>query len=179
MYGEWGARLGRWGCIHIWRDCAKVPKVQFSPKTFAHDCSWLFTYCQPFGGFTVTFLLISDWWCSFLPLLLSGNMAPNKRQSMWQSRRVFFLTPQVLQNDLNRGSCKAEEVVLLVADEAHKALGNHAYCQVRQTMSWHHHVMITSSVSIHFMGQYTVFCSSDSMLWPKTRGKNVWILRKN
>ena len=91
-------------------------------------------------------------------------MAPNKRQSMWQSRRVFFLTPQVLQNDLNRGSCKAEEVVLLVADEAHKALGNHAYCQVRQTMSWHHHVMITSSVSIHFMGQYTVLCSSDSML---------------
>lgn len=66
-------------------------------------------------------------------------MAPNKRQSMWQSRRVFFLTPQVLQNDLNRGSCKAEEVVLLVADEAHKALGNHAYCQVR-------HVMVTSSV---------------------------------
>jgi len=59
-------------------------------------------------------------------------MAPNKRQSLWQSRRVFFLTPQVLQNDLNRGSCKAEEVVLLVADEAHKALGNHAYCQVRQ-----------------------------------------------
>ena len=75
-------------------------------------------------------------------------MAPNKRQSMWQSRRVFFLTPQVLQNDLNRGSCKAEEVVLLVADEAHKALGNHAYCQVRQTMSWHH-VMFTSSVSTY------------------------------
>ena len=64
----------------------------------------------------------------YLPL---GNMAPNKRQSLWQNRRVFFLTPQVLQNDLNRGSCKAEEVVLLVADEAHKALGNHAYCQVR------------------------------------------------
>ncbi|XP_068729595.1 Fanconi anemia group M protein-like [Montipora capricornis] len=61
---------------------------------------------------------------------MTGNMAPNKRQSLWQSRRVFFLTPQVLQNDLNRGSCRAEEVVLLVADEAHKALGNHAYCQV-------------------------------------------------
>ena len=65
---------------------------------------------------------------------LSGNMAPNKRQSLWQSRRVFFLTPQVLQNDLNRGSCRPEEVVLLVADEAHKALGNHAYCQVRKRM---------------------------------------------
>lgn len=59
-------------------------------------------------------------------------MAPNKRQSLWRMRRVFFLTPQVLQNDLIRGSCKAEEVVLLVADEAHKALGNHAYCQVKE-----------------------------------------------
>ena len=64
-------------------------------------------------------------------------MAPNKRQSLWQNRRVFFLTPQVLQNDLNRGSCKAEEVVLLVADEAHKALGNHAYCQVRIYTSYY------------------------------------------
>lgn len=59
-------------------------------------------------------------------------MAPNKRQSLWRMRRVFFLTPQVLQNDLIRGSCKAEEVILLVADEAHKALGNHAYCQVKE-----------------------------------------------
>lgn len=86
-------------------------------------------------------IFIVTFWC----LLLLGNMAPSKRQSIWQSRRVFFLTPQVLQNDLNRGSCKAEEVVLLVADEAHKALGNHAYCQVRQIMLglW----MLTSSVS--------------------------------
>ena len=43
---------------------------------------------------------------------------------------MFFLTPQVLQNDLSRGSCTADQVVLLVIDEAHKALGNHAYCQV-------------------------------------------------
>lgn len=57
-------------------------------------------------------------------------MPPVKRQSLWKSKRVFFLTAQVLQNDLGRGSCNAEDVVLLVFDEAHKALGNHAYCQV-------------------------------------------------
>ena len=44
---------------------------------------------------------------------------------------MFFLTPQVMQNDLARGSCLADEVVCVVFDEAHKALGNHAYCQVR------------------------------------------------
>ncbi|KAK3741292.1 hypothetical protein QZH41_012592 [Actinostola sp. cb2023] len=61
---------------------------------------------------------------------MTGNMAPSKREVMWKSKRVFFLTPQVLQNDLGRGSCDADQVVLLVFDEAHKSLGNHAYCQV-------------------------------------------------
>lgn len=35
-----------------------------------------------------------------------------------------------MQNDLNRGTCPAEKVVLLVIDEAHRATGNHAYCEV-------------------------------------------------
>lgn len=33
-------------------------------------------------------------------------------------------------NDLCRGTCPAVEIKCLVIDEAHKALGNHAYCQV-------------------------------------------------
>jgi Fanconi anemia group M protein len=43
---------------------------------------------------------------------------------------VFFLTPQVIMNDLSRGTCPAVDVRCLVIDEAHKATGNHAYCQV-------------------------------------------------
>ena len=57
-------------------------------------------------------------------------MAPTKRELLWKTKRVFFLTPQVLQNDLGRGTCFAPDVVCLVFDEAHRALGNHAYCQV-------------------------------------------------
>ena len=45
-------------------------------------------------------------------------------------KRVFFLTPQVIMNDLSRGTCPAVDVRCLVIDEAHKATGNHAYCQV-------------------------------------------------
>ena len=59
-------------------------------------------------------------------------MPPHKRELLWKQRRVFFLTPQVLQNDLGRGTCFASEVVCLVFDEAHRGLGNHAYCQVGQ-----------------------------------------------
>uniref|UniRef100_A0A8D3BDK8 ATP-dependent RNA helicase FANCM n=1 Tax=Scophthalmus maximus TaxID=52904 RepID=A0A8D3BDK8_SCOMX len=46
---------------------------------------------------------------------LTGSTAAKQRQEVWRSKRVFFLTPQV--------KC-------VVIDEAHKALGNHAYCQV-------------------------------------------------
>ncbi|XP_053374788.1 Fanconi anemia group M protein-like [Mercenaria mercenaria] len=61
---------------------------------------------------------------------MTGSMGPSKRERAWHDKRVFFLTPQVLTNDLSRGSCPAEDVKCLVIDEAHKALGNHAYCQV-------------------------------------------------
>jgi len=37
-----------------------------------------------------------------------------------------------MQNDLSRGTCPVKDVMCVVFDEAHKALGNYAYCQVRQ-----------------------------------------------
>ena len=37
---------------------------------------------------------------------------------------------QVMSNDLARGLFPAREVKLLVVDEAHKAQGEYAYCQV-------------------------------------------------
>ena len=61
---------------------------------------------------------------------LKGSMPPQERQQAWEEKRVFFLTPQVLTNDLSRGTCPAPQVKCVVVDEAHKALGNHAYCQV-------------------------------------------------
>ncbi|XP_028398566.1 Fanconi anemia group M protein-like [Dendronephthya gigantea] len=61
---------------------------------------------------------------------MTGSMTPAKREILWKEKRVFFLTPQVFQNDLGRGSCRADDVACLVFDEAHKALGNYSYCQV-------------------------------------------------
>lgn len=57
-------------------------------------------------------------------------MSPAERLKAWNYKRVFFLTPQVLTNDLSRGACPSVDIKCLVIDEAHKALGNHAYCQV-------------------------------------------------
>ncbi|XP_051237234.1 Fanconi anemia group M protein isoform X2 [Dicentrarchus labrax] len=61
---------------------------------------------------------------------LTGSTAAKQRQEVWRSKRVFFLTPQVMVNDLSRETCPAQQIKCVVIDEAHKALGNHAYCQV-------------------------------------------------
>ncbi|XP_035827669.1 uncharacterized protein LOC101854274 [Aplysia californica] len=61
---------------------------------------------------------------------MTGTMSPVLRQRAWREKRVIFLTPQVLTNDLSSRSCDAHTVKCLVVDEAHKATGNHAYCQV-------------------------------------------------
>ncbi|XP_051578748.1 Fanconi anemia group M protein isoform X3 [Myxocyprinus asiaticus] len=61
---------------------------------------------------------------------LTGTTAAQQRRELWRSKRVFFLTPQVMVNDLSRNTCPAAQVKCVVIDEAHKATGNHAYCQV-------------------------------------------------
>lgn len=65
-----------------------------------------------------------------MSLLFTGSTQAFIRKEIWRSKRVLFLTPQVMVNDLSRGACPAAEIKCLVIDEAHKALGNYAYCQV-------------------------------------------------
>ncbi|KAL0486019.1 hypothetical protein AKO1_012294 [Acrasis kona] len=62
--------------------------------------------------------------------LLTGKVAPEKRTSIWKRKRVFFCTPQVVNNDLIDGICPGGEVVLVIVDEAHKASGNYPYCGI-------------------------------------------------
>ncbi|TMS21548.1 Fanconi anemia group M protein [Larimichthys crocea] len=66
---------------------------------------------------------------------LTGSTAAKQRQEVWKTKRVFFLTPQVMVNDLSRETCPAKQIKCVVIDEAHKALGNHAYCQVIKQLS--------------------------------------------
>jgi Fanconi anemia group M protein len=61
---------------------------------------------------------------------LTGQVVASKREKIWKTKSVFFLTPQVMMSDLMNGSCPAEKVRCVVVDEAHKAVGEHAYAQV-------------------------------------------------
>lgn len=66
---------------------------------------------------------------------ISGSTSPEKRVDFWKTKRVFFSTPQTVDNDLNSNSCPGEKIVCLVIDEAHKATGNYSYVKVIRKLS--------------------------------------------
>ncbi|PGH23278.1 hypothetical protein AJ80_02694 [Polytolypa hystricis UAMH7299] len=61
--------------------------------------------------------------------MLTGNTPPGLRAEEWQHKRVFFMTPQTLINDLKTGIADPKRIVLLVIDEAHRATGAYAYVE--------------------------------------------------
>ncbi|EPY51738.1 ATP-dependent 3' to 5' DNA helicase [Schizosaccharomyces cryophilus OY26] len=68
---------------------------------------------------------------------LNGNVSIEARCKEYRSKRIFFMTPQTLNNDLRSGFVDARSIVCLVIDEAHKATGSHAYAQVIRTILKH------------------------------------------
>ncbi|KAJ5309413.1 uncharacterized protein N7443_001874 [Penicillium atrosanguineum] len=62
--------------------------------------------------------------------MLTGGASPGIRAEEWQSKRVFFMTPQTLINDLKTGIADPKRIVLVVVDEAHRATGGYAYVEV-------------------------------------------------
>ncbi|KAL9006186.1 MAG: hypothetical protein Q9188_001065 [Gyalolechia gomerana] len=64
--------------------------------------------------------------------MLTGVTPPGVRAEEWKSKRVFFMTPQTIVNDLKAGICDPKRLVLLVVDEAHRATGGYAYVEVVQ-----------------------------------------------
>lgn len=70
-----------------------------------------------------------------------GQLARPKRAQLWESKRVFFVTPQVVHSDMLEAEGGAtfpfSSVKLVVVDEAHRAKGRYAYTQVADSMMAH------------------------------------------
>ena len=67
--------------------------------------------------------------------VFTGMVSPEKRAELWKNARIFFSTPQGLENDIISKRINLEEVCLLGVDEAHRAVGDYAYVFVaRQFM---------------------------------------------
>lgn len=68
---------------------------------------------------------------------MTGKQSPAIRSLLWKSKRVFFVTPQVVQSDMfaPESNFPVNEIKLIVIDEAHKAKGKYAYTEVVQNVN--------------------------------------------
>ncbi len=60
-------------------------------------------------------------------IAMSGEDEPEKRAKMWEKARIVVATPQVVENDIIAGRVSLDDFVLLIFDEAHRAVGNYSY----------------------------------------------------
>lgn len=58
--------------------------------------------------------------------VLTGEDSDELRDNVW-TKRLVCATPQVTVSDIQRKRCKLEDFSLVVFDEVHRAVGNHAY----------------------------------------------------
>ena len=63
-------------------------------------------------------------------IMINGGINWEKRQEMAKNAKLILATPQVIRNDVNRGSLSLVNCSLMVIDEAHHASGKHAMTQV-------------------------------------------------
>ncbi len=64
------------------------------------------------------------------PELFTGEVAPERRKGAWEGARLVVSTPQVIENDLAEERITLDDVVLIVFDEAHRAVGDYAYVSI-------------------------------------------------
>lgn len=69
---------------------------------------------------------------------LTGTTNAQKRAEAYRQQRIFFMTPQTLQKDLENELLDTKKIVLLVIDEAHRATGNYAYCKIIEYLEHAH-----------------------------------------
>ena len=60
----------------------------------------------------------------------TGDTSPAKREELWASATIVFATAQVIDNDVVSEKISLDDVALLIVDEAHHAVGNHAFAKV-------------------------------------------------
>ncbi len=63
-------------------------------------------------------------------VVVTGKVKRDKRTELWSKGRVFFATPQVVENDIITGLLSFKDFSLVVFDEAHRAVGDYAYTYI-------------------------------------------------
>ncbi|MCX6662887.1 MAG: DEAD/DEAH box helicase [Euryarchaeota archaeon] len=59
--------------------------------------------------------------------VFTGEVPPEKRIELWNSKRIIVSTPQVIENDLIARRYDLAKTSRIIFDEAHRAAGNYSY----------------------------------------------------
>ncbi|MBN1861059.1 MAG: DEAD/DEAH box helicase family protein [Candidatus Thermoplasmatota archaeon] len=59
--------------------------------------------------------------------VFTGEVSPEKRVALWNSKRIIVSTPQVIENDLIAHRYDLSNIGRIIFDEAHRAAGNYSY----------------------------------------------------
>ena len=68
-------------------------------------------------------------------VLLTGKISPGKRKQKWRDGKIFFCTPEVVENDVLTRSVDMNDFCLCIFDEAHRAAGDYAYVFIAKEYS--------------------------------------------
>lgn len=69
--------------------------------------------------------------------VMTGETRPEKRYEYWEEKRVFFATPQVVENDLIAGEVPTSDFATVIFDECHRATGEYSYIFISEKMNCH------------------------------------------
>ena len=63
---------------------------------------------------------------------VTGKTPPEYRRAVWSKKevRLVFATPEIVKNDLSEGRLQFRDFILLVFDEAHKAVKDYSYTSI-------------------------------------------------
>jgi Fanconi anemia group M protein len=68
---------------------------------------------------------------------VTGRVAPEARTGLYEIADVVFSTPQTIRNDLKNGGINLKDFILLIVDEAHRAVKKYSYTFIAEQYMRH------------------------------------------
>jgi Fanconi anemia group M protein len=65
-------------------------------------------------------------------IALTGKVKQEERKMLYEKGRVFFATPQIIRNDVDKGILDLSRFYLLIVDECHRSVKKYAYTEVAE-----------------------------------------------
>ena len=66
---------------------------------------------------------------------INGSIKKESRKIIYKENNIFITTPQTLNNDIIKKNLDIKKIILIVYDEAHRAIGKYAYTEINKILT--------------------------------------------